>query len=74
MVAFRASLTSEGKQQLQMVLLARCSRFASRIAELEELTQADREEVRIVRERINDWVYLDIFRYWDTTWSTWWSL
>ena len=60
MVAFRASLTSEGKQQLQMVLLARCSRFASRIAELEELTQADREEVRIVRENV--WVYLDIFQ------------
>ena len=51
MVAFRASLSHEGQQQLQAVLLARCSKFASRIAELEELTEADREEVRIVRER-----------------------
>ena len=51
MVAFRASLSHEVQQQLQAVLLGRCSRFASRIAELEELTEADREEVRIIRER-----------------------
>jgi hypothetical protein len=73
MVAFRASLTSEGQQQLQMVLLARCSMYASRIAELEELTQADREEVRIVRERDNGFIWI-FFRSWDTTWATWWSL
>ena len=40
MVAFRACLSIGGQQQLQAVLLARCSKFASRIAELEELTEA----------------------------------
>ena len=71
MVAFRASLTNEGQQQLQMVLLARCSRFASRIAELEELTEADREEVRIVREIKMFGVICQFFRYWEATWATW---
>ena len=50
MVAFRACLSTGGQQQLHVVLMARCSKFASRIAELEELTEADREEVRIMRE------------------------
>ena len=62
MVAFRACLSIGGQQQLQAVLLARCSKFVSRIAELEELTEADKEEVRIVRERINVWVHLVIFQ------------
>ena len=71
MVAFRACLSIGGQQQLQAVLLARCSKFASRIAELEELTEADREEVRIVREMKMFVVICQFFRYWEATWATW---
>jgi hypothetical protein len=60
MVAFRASLSHEGQQQLQAVLLARCSKFASRVAELEELTEADREEVRDREEDV--WDDLSVFQ------------
>ena len=52
MVAFRASLSSEGQQQLKAVLLARTRQFASSLQEMLELPGPDREEVGINKENI----------------------
>ena len=51
MVAFRASLSCDGQQQLQAVLLARSRHTATRLEEMMELSEADREQVRLA------WVY-----------------
>ena len=52
MVAFRASLSSEGQQQLKAVLLTRARQLTSRLQEMVELPGADREEVGINAENI----------------------